>query len=303
VTAAALYGLYVVFAVLAGGVYLALPADRPLVRRIWWAGLIVGAAGLVGLAMYLVWWIGAGFEGRIFFVIFALLAIAAAIGVVTHRRPVYSAVFLVLVVLAVTGLCILAAAEFLAAALVIVYGGAILVTYIFVIMLAQQGGEAYYDTRSREPLAAVIMGFALMAATTQAMVATDPIALHAMEARRPPAPVTLMPADADVRADTAAAADVALADTNTLPDPRPAAVADAGNVRKVGAVLARDYMIAVQVAGILMLVAMVGAIAIARKKIDPSDLTEHESTQLEAAKAEPPGRFVEPFARVTREHR
>ena len=55
-----------------------------------------------------------------------------------HPRPVYSAVYFVLVVLATTGLCVLAAAEFLAAALVIVYGGAIMVTYIFVIMLAQQ---------------------------------------------------------------------------------------------------------------------------------------------------------------------
>jgi len=293
VTAAALYGLYIVLAVLAGGVYLALPAERPLVRRLWQAGLIVGAAGLVGLAMYLAWWIGAGFEGRVFFVMFALLAIAGAVGVVTHRRPVYSAVFLVLVVLAVSGLCILAAAEFLAAALVIVYGGAILVTYIFVIMLAQQGGEASYDRRSHEPLAAVIMGFALMAATTQAMVATDPIALHAIEARH----VALAGADAE---DADARAAESVADTAASPS----GTAEPGNVRKVGAVLARDYMIAVQVAGLLMLVAMVGAIAIARKKIDPEDLTEHEVAQLEAAaKAEPPGRFVEPFARVTREHR
>lgn len=293
-TAAALYGLYVVLALLAGGVYLALPAERPLVRRLLGAGVIVTAAALMGLAMHLAWWIGAGAEGRVFFVVFALLAIASAIGVVTHRRPVYSAVFLVLVVLAVTGLCILAAAEFLGAALVIVYGGAILVTYIFVIMLAQQGGEAYYDTRSREPLAAVIVGFALMAATTQAMVATDPIVLHATQEQRPAVRVTILP-----QVQTGVEGQPATGDAQPIDDQQLAA--KVGNVRAVGLVLARDYMIAVQLAGILMLVAMMGAIVIARKRIEPHDLTPHELSQLEAGRGEPPGRHVEPFARLKRD--
>lgn len=295
-TGAALYGLYVVLAVLAGGIYLALPVERPVSRRLFWAGLVVAAGGLAGVAVYLARWIGAADEGRVFFVIFALLAIAAAVRVVTHRRPVYSAVYLVLVVLAVTGLCVLAAAEFLAAALVIVYGGAILVTYIFVIMLAQQGGESDYDARSREPLAAVIMGFALMAATTQAMVASDPIALHAMQARKHAAGVTMVPNGA-----------VSRAELSKVPQANATAgvqgTAQVGNVRQVGATLVRDYMMAVQAAGILMLVAMVGAIAIARKKIDPSERTPHEHARLEEARREPVGRFVEPFARIKREHR
>jgi NADH-quinone oxidoreductase subunit J len=293
VSGAALYGLYVVLAVLAGGMYLALPTDAALGRRLFWSGLVVTAAGLAALAVYLARWLGAGFEGRVFFVIFAVLAIAGAIRVVTHHRPVYSAVYLVLVVLAVTGLCILASAEFLAAALVIVYGGAILVTYIFVIMLAQQAGEADYDTRSREPLAAVIMGFALMAATTQAMVAGDPVAIHSMEARRPPARVTLVPGASAARPVAGGAA----APGNDAAEEQTAAAV--GNVRQVGAVLMRDYMLAVQVAGILMLVAMVGAIAIARKRIDPEDMTDHEQAQAKAAREEPVGRFVEPFAKVT----
>jgi NADH-quinone oxidoreductase subunit J len=299
VSAAALYGLYIVLALLAGGIYLALPAERPLAQRLLWSGLVVAAAGLAGVGTYLAQWISPG-EGRVFFVIFALLAIAASIRVVTHHRPVYSAVYLVLVVLAVAGLCILGAAEFLAAALVIVYGGAILVTYVFVIMLAQQGGETYYDVRCHEPLAAVVMGFALMATAAQTMVAADPVATHRRQIEQ--APVAGMAApDAPQRvADAGAVAgDSAAGAERDAAAER--AFAELGNVRQIGVVLARDYMIAVQIAGILMLVAMVGAIAMARKRIDPQDMTPHERSQAQAAATEPAGRFVEPFARSRRD--
>jgi NADH-quinone oxidoreductase subunit J len=274
VTAPALYGLYIAFALLGAGVYLAMPSEGALGRRLFWSGRVLAAAGLAGVAVYLARWLGGGFDGRVFFVLFALLAIAAAIRVVTHRRPVYSAVYLILVVLATTGLCVLAAAEFLAASLVIVYGGAILVTYVFVIMLAQQAGEADYDARSHEPLAAVILGFALVAATTQAMVSTDPLAGGATAGRsaarlspaRPPAATT--------------------------------APAEPGNVRQVGIVLIRDHLLAVQVAGVLMLIAMAGAIAVARKRILPAARTAHEQEHVGAARHEPVGRHVAPFAKV-----
>src|SRR5205814_6143098 len=78
----------------------------------------------------------------------------------------------VLTVMASAGLFILLWAEFMAAALVVIYAGAILVTYVFVIMLAQQAqaptearpmaGLADYDNVSREPIVAAAIGFALM---------------------------------------------------------------------------------------------------------------------------------------------
>lgn len=287
----ALTGLYVCLVLLAGGIYLFMPTQRPVVRRAWVAGGLIVAGGLVGVGMYLMRWIGAGFEGRVFFVIFAVLAIAAAIRVVTHRRPVYSAVYFVLVVLATTGLCVLAAAEFLAAALVIVYGGAILVTYLFVIMLAQQGGEAAYDSRATEPFAAVVMGFALLAATTQAMVSTDPITRHAAESRHWLSRSAF--ADAPARTpvggvESAARGSINPAQVNGPP----------GNVREIGRVLVRDQMIAMQIAGILMLLAMAGAIAMARKIIDPSERTPYEQAQAERPPTTDVGKHVVPFARV-----
>ena len=73
---------------------------------------------------------------------------------------------------ATAGLFVLLEAEFIAAALVLIYAGAILVTYVFVIMLASQAGSddkptpaqkmVEYDHVSREPLAAAAVGFALM---------------------------------------------------------------------------------------------------------------------------------------------
>src|SRR6185503_7620582 len=99
----------------------------------------------------------------IYFWIFSAIALLGALRVVTHPRPVYAALYFVLTVFATAGLFILLWAEFMAAALVLIYAGAILVTYVFVIMLAAQPAEdgapvsgsaraalAEYDAVSRE---------------------------------------------------------------------------------------------------------------------------------------------------------
>src|SRR5262245_36665135 len=100
---------------------------------------------------------------ELFFALFSLVAIASAIRVVTHRRPVYSALYFIMVVLSSAALFLLLHAEFMAFALVIVYAGAILITYMFVLMLAQQApvgddpaAESEYDVRPREPAAAAV---------------------------------------------------------------------------------------------------------------------------------------------------
>jgi NADH-quinone oxidoreductase subunit J len=79
----------------------------------------------------------------------------------------------VLTIIASAGLYLLLSAEFMAFALIIVYAGAILITYLFVIMLATESPTAdevdqlaEYDRYSREPLAATFAGFVLLAALT-----------------------------------------------------------------------------------------------------------------------------------------
>ena len=107
---------------------------------------------------------------RFIFYVFAAILIFAAARVITVRNPVHAALHLVLAFFTCAGLWLLLEAEFMAFALIIVYAGAILITYVFVIMLAQQApqpGEAEhqpeYDLVPREPAAAALIGFVMLA--------------------------------------------------------------------------------------------------------------------------------------------
>ena len=99
----------------------------------------------------------------LFFGIFAIITIASAGAVVVQHNPVYSAIYFAITVLGVCGLFLVKSATFLAAATIIVYAGAIIVTFLFVIMLAQQTGLADYDRRSRERIFSCVAGFVLLA--------------------------------------------------------------------------------------------------------------------------------------------
>jgi len=72
---------------------------------------------------------------QILFVIFGAIAVLGAIMVVTRRHPMASALYLILTLFAVAALFVLRQAHFLAAIQVIVYAGAVVVLFIFVIML------------------------------------------------------------------------------------------------------------------------------------------------------------------------
>src|SRR6267154_1692534 len=72
---------------------------------------------------------------------FATIAILGGVLLITQHNPVYAALSFALVVLSTCGLFLLNGAPFLTAATIIVYAGAIVVTFLFVIMLAQQSGS------------------------------------------------------------------------------------------------------------------------------------------------------------------
>src|SRR5262245_9590877 len=159
------------------GTVLLLPARREAsIRKI--GGAVLLSAGLIFAALLVRWTAGSAAWGNsahgVYFWIFSAIALVGAVRVVTHAKPVYSALYFVLTVFASAGLFLLLRAEFMAAALVLIYAGAILVTYVFVIMLAAEaagpraGGDgpmmglAEHDALSREPVAACAVGFALM---------------------------------------------------------------------------------------------------------------------------------------------
>src|SRR4030081_46513 len=78
----------------------------------------------------------------ILFLVFALIAVVAAINVVVQTHPISSALSLVGVMGSLAVLYLLLGAEFIAAAQVIVYAGAIMVLFVFVIMLLNAGAES-----------------------------------------------------------------------------------------------------------------------------------------------------------------
>ncbi len=76
------------------------------------------------------------------FLLFAALAVASALVVVVHRNPVYSVMSLVVTLISLAALFVLLGAPLLAALQILVYTGAILVLFLFVIMLLNVGREA-----------------------------------------------------------------------------------------------------------------------------------------------------------------
>ena len=99
---------------------------------------------------------------EIMFWVFAVSALLCGVLMITARNPVYAALWFALATLATCGLFLLQSAPFLAAATVIVYAGAVIVTFLFVIMLAQQSGAAGYDQKSGQSVMATISAFVLL---------------------------------------------------------------------------------------------------------------------------------------------
>ncbi|MBX3393941.1 MAG: NADH-quinone oxidoreductase subunit J [Phycisphaerae bacterium] len=251
------YISYLVAALVAFGIYVGLPKQGRAPRS---GGFILvlaaGAAAMVYLLEALFTALGSD-PGQVTFCVLALLGIGSAVRVVTHPKPVYAALYFVAVVITTAAMLILCGAEFLGAALVIVYAGAILVTYVFVIMLSQQSPAMRgrvaavldYDRNAREPVWAALCGFMLMAALT------GMIAGRNWE-----------------RFDAAAAEATSVRNTIEL-----------------GRLLMTDFAVSVELAAVLLMVAMVGAIAIARKRLPRPDEPGDHVVPGHA------GRTVEPF--------
>ena len=145
---------------LAGGaaIYLLLP--RPRSYPVLW-GSLLGLLALI-LAGVLLTRSGVVTPETVLFWAFSAMGIVSGTLLVTQHNPARAALSFTLVVLSTCGLYLLLAAPFLMAATIIIYAGAIIVTFLFVIMLAQQVGLSDADDRSREPLLATITGFVLL---------------------------------------------------------------------------------------------------------------------------------------------
>jgi NADH-quinone oxidoreductase subunit J len=315
--------LYSAIALGAVGVGLALPR-KGVNPQIIGALVASAAAGLVILFLSLrAINLGEGLPNP-FFYIFSVIALGASLRVITHPRPVYAALFFILTIISSAGLYLILAAEFMAFALIIVYAGAILITYLFVIMLATQAPSEEeiesltgYDAASREPIAATFAGFVLLAVLTSMLFAGagelpgpvgnggDQATSEAILARLPGKierelrEKDLMPTGAVIVVDenglaavdfTATEAGEAggagngaggagngvgtvtleLASGETRDVPLPAGLG-VSNVERVGMNLLADYPGLIEIAGIILLMAMLGAIVLARRKTMADD--------------------------------
>ena len=137
-----------------------LPKERGRSRIL---GGLLGVAAILALQATLLPPAGNIVRDGLFY-LFAATAILSAGLMITDYNPVYAALWFAVTTLSVCGLFLLNSAPFLAAATIIVYAGAIVVTFLFVIMLAQQTATANYDHRAVQPFAASVLSFVLLGA-------------------------------------------------------------------------------------------------------------------------------------------
>lgn len=198
-----------------------------------------------------------------FFYAFSTLALVGAVLMITSRNPVNSALWFAVVVLSSSGLFLLAGAQFLAAGTVIVYAGAIIVTFLFVIMLAQSHGQAVYDRAARRPLAASLTGMLLLGALLASIVATG--TSPRAEGETPLSSSSITTAARPMDDPVALVVSQAVPETSRLPGLREPGETPA-HVAGLGGSLFTDHLLTVQVVGLLLFVALIGAVAIATPK-------------------------------------
>lgn len=162
-----------------------------------------------------------------FFLVFAMIAVACGVSVVAQKHPISSALSLVGVMGAIAVLYLLLGAEFIAMAQIIVYAGAVMVLFIFVIMLLNSGEEQ----PGGRSLMAQILGVPVLAALVGVICFV-------------------------IVGRFAGASPVKFGDFA------------GGTAETIGYALFTDYLLPFEVTSVLILVAILGAIVLARKELD-----------------------------------
>jgi len=144
----------------AAGCFLLLPRPRGRSVAGGVAALIIAAA-VAGLWTHHAFGEpGANWIEKALFILFSAGAVGFGIVLVVQRNPARGAIAFAFVILSTCGLFLLLAAPFLMAATIIIYAGAIVVTFLFVLMLSAASGPSDENDRSREPLLGSFAGFA-----------------------------------------------------------------------------------------------------------------------------------------------
>ncbi len=190
-----------------------------------------------------------------FFYLFSAVLLLASFKVITSRNPVYAALFLVLAFFQAAAIWVLLKAEFLAIALVLVYVGAVMVLFLFVVMMLDVNTDS------------IRQGFWKafpLAATVGVLIALEMAAVLIGGFR-----VSEEPAMATIPGASGAASGVAPGIAS--------AVGPVSNTKELGKLLYTQYLYPLEIAAVLLLVAIIAAIALTlrerkdSKHVNPSD--------------------------------
>ncbi len=187
------------------------------------------------------------------FYILAAVSISSAVLMIASHNPVISALWFAMVLLSNSGLFLLQGAEFLSAATVIIYAGAIIVTFLFVIMLAQPQGAAPYDLHSREPLLSCTAGIILCWTLLGTLNYATGFEATPFNGRPKGASTAALPSQNLVAKSLSA-------------HPESIIQPEKGHVDSLGRTLFLEHYVSVEVIGMLLLVAVVGAVLIANRE-------------------------------------
>ena len=203
------------------------------------------------------------------FAVAGAVCLAGAAGVVLNRNPVHAALSLVATLFGIAVLFIAQEANFLAAVQVIVYAGAIVVLFLFVLMLlgVDRAEDLSIEPLSGHRVASAVVGLGICALPLLALASTDGEATGAR-------PVATVAADGTPGE----------APANQLTD----GVAD---IDQLGESLFTDYLFAFEVTSVLLVIAVVGAVVLSRKvkradQIEDPLETAHREPAPEAADSE-----------------
>jgi NADH-quinone oxidoreductase subunit J len=163
------------------------------------------------------------------FYVLATITVISAFAVIAARNPVHSVLFLILTFLNAAGLFVLLGAEFLAMLLVVVYVGAVAVLFLFVVMMLDVDFVELRQGFLDYLPAGALVALALLAELTL-------VASAAMSANG--APIALSPSPSG----------------------------DVTNAEAIGRVLYTDYLLVFQLAGLVLFVAMIGAIVLTLRR-------------------------------------
>lgn len=165
--------------------------------------------------------------GPLLFFLFAVLAIVGALGMLIARNPVSSALWMVLNLFSIACLYLTLNAQFIAIIQILVYAGAIMVLFLFVIMLLNLGEVPRLPAFDWRKGVAFLLGVAVLAQI-----------LYVVALGLDVVPTTTTPFEASVN----------------------------GSAEAIGLVLFTDYAFTIQIIGVLLLAATIGAVLLAKKR-------------------------------------